>query len=162
LPNFQGVPLSFDFGNLSQLHSLDTTAATTSTTHITNGTKSDGSSVTYLSTPSSSTNQLFSSMFNDQDLNSSPTSLNPAATTFPFGASFDKPQNTAPSFTELPYPATQQPAINSCNASGSVPVTGNSSLDGSFTHNQLAGHNFSTAGYNLSNQFNLPVNSSIA
>ncbi|EFP86345.2 uncharacterized protein PGTG_12301 [Puccinia graminis f. sp. tritici CRL 75-36-700-3] len=162
LPNFHGVPQSFDFGNLSQLHSLDTTAATTSTTHTSNGTKSDGSSVTYLSTPSSSTNPLLASMFNDQELNSSPTSLNPAATTFPFGVSFDKPQNTAPSFAELPYAATHQPAINSCNASSSVPVNVDSSLDASFTHNQLAGHNFSTAGYNLSNQFNLPVNSSIA
>lgn len=161
-PCFQGVPQTFDFGNLFDLHSAESAAATTSTPqHTTSGNNSDGSSATYLSTPSSATNQLLSSMFNNQELNSSPTSLNPPTTSFPFGVGFDNPQNPASPFAELPYPVTHQPVINSRNVSGGVPGAVDSSLDGSFINGQLAARNLSTAGYPLSSQFDLPVTNSI-
>ncbi|KAI7947798.1 hypothetical protein MJO28_009706 [Puccinia striiformis f. sp. tritici] len=67
-PSFQAVPQTYDFANLFELHALELAAAITSTSHSGSGTKSDGSSIAYLLMPSSSTNPLLSSMFNDQEL----------------------------------------------------------------------------------------------
>ncbi|KAH9455818.1 hypothetical protein MJO29_005870 [Puccinia striiformis f. sp. tritici] len=50
-PNFQAVPQTFDFANLFEFHASESAAATTSTSQSGSGTKSDGSSITYLSTP---------------------------------------------------------------------------------------------------------------
>ncbi|POV95058.1 hypothetical protein PSTT_16490, partial [Puccinia striiformis] len=66
-PSFQAVPQTYDFANLFELHALELAAAITSTSHSGSGTKSDGSSIAYLLMPSSSTNPLLSSMFNDQE-----------------------------------------------------------------------------------------------
>ncbi|KAI7953629.1 hypothetical protein MJO28_006176 [Puccinia striiformis f. sp. tritici] len=164
-PSFQAVPQTFDFANLFELHASEAAAATTSTSHSGSGTKSDGSSITYLSTPSSSTNPLLSSMFNDQEVQSSPTSLNNNATNaFPFGTSFDTNQKPVPPYVELPYPVHHQPAMNNRNGSGRASGAVDSSIDGSYINYPLAARHLSASGgYNLSNQFDLPlsVNSSI-
>ncbi|KNE95034.1 hypothetical protein PSTG_11631 [Puccinia striiformis f. sp. tritici PST-78] len=75
-PSFQAVPQTFDFANPFELHASEWAAAITSTSHSGSGTKSDGSSIAYLLMPSSSKNPLLSSMFNDPEVQSSPTSLN--------------------------------------------------------------------------------------
>ncbi|PLW07898.1 hypothetical protein PCANC_03733 [Puccinia coronata f. sp. avenae] len=161
--SFQGVPQSFNFGNPFPLHSSDSVAATASSPHTTSGNKSAGSSIAYLSTPSSSTNVIIPCTFNDQELHASPTSINHAATSFPFGTCFDKTQNSAPPFSEVRYPVSHQPVIaNHNNVGRNLSGTGDCSLDSSFMANQLAARNLTTtSGYNLSDQFDLPVNSSI-
>ncbi|KAI7953308.1 hypothetical protein MJO28_005855 [Puccinia striiformis f. sp. tritici] len=163
-PGCQAVPQTFDFANLFEFHALESAAATTSTPQSGSGTKSDGSSITYLSTPSASTNPLLSSMFNDQEVQSSPISLNNATNAFPFGTSLDTNQRSVPPYVELPYPVHHQPAMNNRNGSGRVSGAVDSSIDGSYINYPLAARHLSASGgYNLSNPFDLPlpVNSSI-
>ncbi|KNE95422.1 hypothetical protein PSTG_11275 [Puccinia striiformis f. sp. tritici PST-78] len=98
-------------------------------------------------------------MFNDQEVQLSPTSLNNNATNaFPFGLSFDMNQKPVPPYVELPYPVHHQPAMNNCNSSSRASGAVDSSIDDSYVNYPSAARHLSASGgYNLSNQFNLPL-----
>ncbi|POW18192.1 hypothetical protein PSHT_06059 [Puccinia striiformis] len=98
-------------------------------------------------------------MFNDQEVQLSPTSLNNNATNaFPFGLSFDMNQKPVPPYVELPYPVHHQPAMNNCNSSSRASGAVDSSIDDSYVNYPSAAQHLSASGgYNLSNQFNLPL-----
>lgn len=171
--NFTEVPHSFDFSHLFQLDSSHFVTPSPITSNAPNGgpspststgnahssgsstIKSDrSSSISYLSTPSSSSNLALSSVFNEQEPNSSPNSLS-YSTAFPFGSNFDHEQSYQPTSTEPGYSTAHHPVIYNVNDLSGIAPTNDSSLDGSI---KLVLHGLGGGSYGIVNgHFDLPI-----
>lgn len=178
MSNSEGLPgmmtQSFDFSRPFPLHGSSGEQATGPSG--TSGHRSDGSSsITYgLPTPPSAPNAILSCMFNDQELQTSPSSITHAsATSFPFGPPcFDNNHAVPPpasGFSHEHYlhhdqqQQQQQPLVpSSRNLSASLDAPPDPPhlnrhfiVSNSFPANHVPP---APSAYHLSSQFNLPVN----